>query len=97
MNNWIGVLIRNFYGIGLGWLIAASNLGIGFLMVHYFQSTLTQQLIAFWIMAPVIYAAFYWFNMNRYPIYYTIGLILTTIYALTGALLSSLAPIPSDI
>jgi len=94
MDNCIGFLIKNFYGIGLGWLIAATNLGIGYLSVHYMGSTLDQQLISFWVIAPAFYIAFYLFNMIRYPVKFSIGLILTTIWALTGALISSLRHVP---
>lgn len=97
MNNWIGILMRNCYGIGLGWMIAASNLGIGFLLVHYIGFTLNQQLVAFWILAPLFYQLFYWYNMSRYPITYSIGLILTTVYALTGAGIASLSPLPEGV
>ena len=91
MNNLIGTLIRNCFGIGLGWMIAASNLGLGILMVHYLGFTLNQQLIAFWILVPLSYETVYWYNLSRYPVKYSIGLILTTIYVLLGASISSLS------
>jgi len=96
MDNFIGMLIRNSYAIGIGWLIAATNLGIGIILVYYLGFTTNQQLIAFWILTPLSYELFYWWNLSLAPYTCSIGLILVTIHAVTGAAISSIKPLPME-
>lgn len=51
--DWFTYLSRNVYAFYLGWVIAATNLNLGIMIVYWWKGNYGTQLIIFWIMAPL--------------------------------------------
>ena len=51
--NWFTYFTRNSYAFYLGWIIAASNLNFGMMIVYWWEGSYLDQLITFWVMAPL--------------------------------------------
>lgn len=44
---------RNSYAFYLGWVVAATNVNFGILIVYWWGASFLTQLIVFWVMAPL--------------------------------------------
>lgn len=51
--NWFTYFTRNSYAFYLGWIVAATNLNFGMIIVYWWGASQKTQLIVFWIMAPL--------------------------------------------
>lgn len=45
-------LSRNAYAFYLGWVVAATNLNLGVMIVYWWQGSVFTELIVFWILTP---------------------------------------------
>ena len=50
---WFTYVARNVYAFYIGWIIGASNLNFGIILVYWWGATFQQQLIIFWVFAPL--------------------------------------------
>lgn len=74
----------------LGWFIAAAVLGLFVIFVYTCGMGQKTQLIAFWVVAPLVYIAFLAYNILQVgPFIDSIGLIVSMVWALLGAALAS--------
>ena len=51
--NWFTYLTRNTYAFYLGWVVAATNLNFGMIIVYWWGASQKTQMVIFWIMAPL--------------------------------------------
>jgi hypothetical protein len=51
--DWFTYLSRNTYAFYLGWVIAATNLNLGIIIVYWWGGSYITQLVVFWVMAPL--------------------------------------------
>lgn len=85
-----GIIVRNMVAFMNGWFIAAAGLGLSIVMVYSFGLDKYKQLIIFWIIAPLIYAGFFIINLTvPNGFINNIGMILSMLWAVAGALISS--------
>ena len=85
-----GIIVRNMVGFMNGWFIAAAGLGLSIILVYSFGLDKYKQLILFWIIAPLTYACFFFINLSvPNGFINSIGMILSMLWAVTGALISS--------
>ena len=95
LQNTTGTLVANAFSFGQGWFIAATFLGLGATQVYYFGMSLNTQLVVFWATAPLLAEFTVWYNVqDSGSIYDSIGLIVCTLYAITGAAITSCTPLP---
>ncbi len=50
---WFIYFSRNSFAFYLGWIIAATNLNLGFIIVYWWKASMITQMIIFWVMAPL--------------------------------------------
>ena len=85
-----GIIVRNMVGFMNGWFIAAAGLGLSIILVYSFGLDKYKQLILFWIIAPLAYACFFVINLSTPNGFInSIGMILSMLWAVAGALISS--------
>jgi len=85
-----GIIVRNMVGFMNGWFIAAAGLGLSIVLVYSFELHPCKQLILFWFIAPLAYACFFVINLSVLNGFInSIGMILSMLWAATGALISS--------
>lgn len=51
--DWFTYLARNVYAFYLGWVVAATNVNFGILIVYWWMASFRAQMIIFWVMAPL--------------------------------------------
>ncbi len=93
-NDWKGILFRNLAAFTQGWLLAASALAIGLVLVHKLGVGYTTQLVVFWLSVPLIYGCCIYFNIKttgRYLDFF--GMFVSMAWAITGAMISSMKPL----
>jgi len=77
--------------------VAATSLGVGQILVYYFGVPFKTQILIFWFVTPLAYEFFLWYNLTYYgPFINTIGIVVTAVYAITGAGISTVTPLPRD-
>ena len=86
---WIAVYTHNSYALCTGWLVAACNLGVGVMLTQIFNLSYDAQLAVFWAMVPLTVGLFYLRHYKVAPVVSSIGLVLSTIWAVVGAIISS--------
>lgn len=88
--SFMGLLIRNMVAFMQGWFIAAAVLGLFIIFVYTCGMGQRTQLIAFWIIAPLVYLAFLAYNILQVgPFADSIGLLASMVWAVLGAALAS--------
>ncbi len=86
----MGLLIRNMVAFAQGWFIAAAALGLFIVLVYDLGMGHRTQVISFWVLAPLVYAAFLIFDiLEKGAFLGTIGLLLSMVWAVLGAAISS--------
>ena len=85
-----GIIVRNMVGFMNGWFIAAAGLGLSIVLVYSFGLDKYKQLIIFWIVAPLVYICFFIKNLSvPNGLISSIGMIISMLWAVAGALISS--------
>ena len=88
--SFMGFLIRNMVAFIQGWLIAATVLGLFIVFVYTCGMGQRTQMIAFWVIAPLVYIAFLSYNILQMgPFVDSIGLLVSMAWAVMGAALAS--------
>ncbi len=90
LNNVWALIIRNFIAFYQGWLIAASNLNLGVVLVYTVKISKKIHLYLFWIIGPLSVAAVLYLNYSiEGSLHSSIGLMISASYALIGAAITS--------
>ena len=90
--DWFTYFSRNSYAFYLGWVIAATNLNLGIIIVYWWNASMMTQLIVFWIVAPL--CAIFVTVLNIYleglfGLKCCFALWLSVIWAFVGAAITS--------
>lgn len=89
VSNW-NIVNRNIFALYQGWLVTASNLIIGMVLVYSFGVKKETQVYIFWIVCPLCLLGLAIFNLT-YPKGFvnSNAMYLSAIYALLGAYIST--------
>ena len=90
--DWFTYLARNVYAFYVGWVVAATNVNFGVLIVYWWMATFRTQLIIFWIMAPLSaigITALNVYKQGTFGLKSCFALWVSVIWAFVGAAMTS--------
>jgi hypothetical protein len=90
--DWFTYFSRNSYAFYLGWVIAATNLNFGIIIVYWWKASFMTQLIVFWVVAPLCAIFVTLFNTYLEGIFglkSCLALWISVIWAFVGAAITS--------
>lgn len=90
--DWFTYFTRNTYAFYLGWVVAATNVNFGILIVYWWKADPRTQLIIFWIMAPLSAIGITALNVYKQGLYglkSCFALWISVIWAFVGAAITS--------
>ena len=96
IEGWLRIYHHNTYALCVGWLTAACNLSFGIVLVQLCDISYDTQVTIFWVMIPMTCALFYWQHYKTAPVASSVGLVLATVYAVIGAIISTAKPWPRE-
>lgn len=89
VSNW-NIANRNIFAFYQGWLVAASNLNLGIVLVHSFGMNKKIHTYFFWVLCPLCIAGMVVFNLTRPKGFVNnIAMYFSAVYALIGAYIST--------
>lgn len=89
---WFTYFTRNAYAFYLGWIVAATNLNFGMIIVYGWKGSQEAQLIVFWVLAPLCalaITAVNVYNEKLYGLKSCFALWCSVIWAFVGASITS--------
>jgi hypothetical protein len=89
LSTW-NIVNRNIFAFYQGWLVAASNLNLGIILVYSFGLSKKMQAYIFWIVCPLCILGMIALNLTRPEGFINnIAMYVSAVYALIGAFIST--------